>query len=291
MLNVSGSLAKSDYSKIESQLHQIVDLGHTIGIHIHPHWLDAVYNQNSNNWDGANKQNFALSCLSENRMADVIYNSYRSLKPWLPNSEPITFRAGGFYAQPFNRLISIFKELDIRYDFSVMREFISTGIDNLYSFDYSKVPSQMVYTFNSNPLLPEVGDFVEVSVNPFLLEGINKIWNSIYYRKNKNSKRFIRMGDGTGSGNIIQHHADSSIMRLWKNYQTYSIELLNPILGDYYFRDLLKNNYLHWVSHPKLFTSIGLESFEIFCKKVSKLDTLETDYIKVIQYNLQNAQS
>lgn len=288
LLNVPGSLAKLDYSKIESQLHHIVNSGHTVGIHIHPHWIDAVYKPDSNNWDGENKQNFALSCLSESRMKEVIYTSYQSLKSWLPDSEPITFRAGGFYAQPFDRLISIFKELNILYDFSVMREFRSTGFDNLYSFDYSQVPEQMVYTFNSNPLLAELGDFVEISVNPFLLEGLNKIRNSIYYRRNKGSKRFNRIGDGTGSGNIIQHHADATFMRFWRNYQTYSIELLNPVLGETYVRDLLKNHYVHWVSHPKLFTEVGLDSFEDFCKKINKLDDLETDYRKIIQYNLQH---
>ena len=41
----------SDYNLIVSNIHEILSEGHMIELHIHPHWLDACFNQEKNTWD------------------------------------------------------------------------------------------------------------------------------------------------------------------------------------------------------------------------------------------------
>jgi hypothetical protein len=277
---------KSDLQLIYKQLDAIVNQGHTIGIHIHPHWLDATFNDQLNNWNGENKSRFALSNLSIEEINNVVANSVRILKPFLDMNQDLTYRAGGFYCQPFSLFASVFQNHKILIDFSVMRDYTSTGHQGLYSFDFSNPPSKFIYRFKDDPLLIDnSGLFIEMSVNSFQLQGISKIQNSIYYRRNKEKSAFKRMGDGSGSGNIIAHKNKSVINKYLISDQTFSIELLNPELARAYTNFFDKNAFMHFVSHPKLFTQNGLDGFGSFLKNISHRNPL-FDYKTMIKNNL-----
>jgi peptidoglycan/xylan/chitin deacetylase (PgdA/CDA1 family) len=279
---------KKQLETVLSQLHDIKKQGHTIGVHIHPHWLDAQYTTESNNWNGEIKTRFALSNLSDADKQTAISKSVNILQEFLEPDKPITYRAGGFYCQPFSSFSNFFEQHKILIDFSAMREFKSIGYKNLYSFDFTNPPEEYIYKFNENPILKvNSGIFTEVSINSFKLSGITKIRNSIYYRLNKNKVDFVRIGDGSGSGNTISHVNDASIKRYIRNDQTFSIELMNPIIAQAYASYLRKNDYVHFVSHPKLFTPIGLQSFDLFLGLIKTLN-IEYDYTKIIANRLSS---
>ena len=50
--------AQKDWRLIEEQVNKISSLGHYIFYHVHPHWMDAVYVHDSNEWDLSNKADF-----------------------------------------------------------------------------------------------------------------------------------------------------------------------------------------------------------------------------------------
>jgi hypothetical protein len=277
---------KSDLKLIYKQLETIVDQGHTVGIHIHPHWLDASYNNQLNNWNGENKTRFALANLNLEEINNVVANSVRILQPFLDRDHDLTYRAGGFYCQPFSLFAPIFQDHKILIDFSVMREYRSTGFQGLYSFDFSNPPSKFIYRFNDNPLqIDDSGAFTEISVNSFQLKGISKIRNSIYYRRNKEKPNFKRMGDGSGSGNIIAHKNKGLLNQYLLNDQTFSVELLNPELARAYTKFFHSNPFIHFVSHPKLFTQNGLDGLDSFLASIIKENPL-FDYKAIIKNNL-----
>jgi len=277
---------KKQLETVLSQLHEIKNEGHTIGVHIHPHWLDAQYTAETNNWNGEIKTRFALSNLSDADKQTAISYSVNILQEFLEPDKPITYRAGGFYCQPFSSFSKYFEQHKILIDFSVMRMFKSNGYQNLYAFDFTNPPEEFIYYFNEDPIVKvDSGKFTEVSINSFQLSGIAKIRNSIYYRLNKDKVDFLRIGDGSGSGNIISHVNDASIKRYIRNDQTFSIELMNPIIADAYVSFLRKNDFVHFVSHPKSFTPIGLRSFDKFLDKI-KLMEIEYDYTKIIASRL-----
>ena len=282
----NSSQCKSDLISIYKQLETIVEQGHTIGIHIHPHWLDATFSNSLNNWNGENKTRFALSNLNQEEINHVVSESVRILKPFLDLNDNLTYRAGGFYCQPFPSFAPIFQKHKILIDFSVMRGYKSTGYQGLYSFDFSNPPSKFIYRFNDNPLLmDDLGAFTEISVNSFQLQGISKIRNSIYYRRNKEKPNFKRMGDGSGSGNIIAHKNKGFLNQYLINDQTFSVELLNPELARAYTKFYNSNSYIHFVSHPKLFTQNGLEGLNSFLSNIIN-DNPIFDYRTMIKNNL-----
>ena len=53
---------------IEDQIKNIKDNGHYIFYHIHPHWLDAIYNEENNEWDLSNKIKFSINNLNVNEI-------------------------------------------------------------------------------------------------------------------------------------------------------------------------------------------------------------------------------
>ena len=277
---------KSDLNLIYKQLETIVDQGHTIGIHIHPHWLDAKFNNQLNNWNGENKTRFALSNLSIEEINDVVSNSVRILKPFLETNHDLTYRAGGFYCQPFSLFAPVLLNHRILIDFSIMRDYQSTGYQNLYSFDFTNPPSKFIYRFKDDPLLIDnAGPFTEISVNSFQLQGISKIRNSIYYRRNKDKSTFKRMGDGTGSGNIIAHKNKSLLNKYLISDQTFSIELLNKEMARAYTNFFHDNTFIHFVSHPKLFTQNGLDGLNTFLNNIIPENPI-FDYKTIIKNNL-----
>ncbi|HPH81005.1 MAG TPA: hypothetical protein PL185_00425 [Flavobacteriales bacterium] len=281
---------QADLKTIFLQLEDIVKQGHQIGVHIHPHWLDAEYQEDSNNWNGTNKNHFALSCLDDSLRAETIQKSVEILSPYMDMTRPITYRAGGFYCQPFSLLQDAFAQNNIWIDFSVMRDFTSTGYKNLFAFDFTNPPQELIYRFDDNPLVPsKAGKFIEVSVNSFRLGGLSRIRNSIYFRLNRTSPKMNRMGDGSGSGNFIAHQGDGDYSRYFRSHQNYAVELLNPVLAHSYNQQLKEQKLIHLVSHPKSFTPIGLEGFDLFCQLAAKQKP-ETDYRTIIRNYLNEPQ-
>ena len=278
--------AKSDFSQICSQLDRIIQEGHSVGIHIHPHWIDAQFNVEKNNWDGSEKRNFALSCLGEQDLEGVISESFFVLRPWLDTNRPLSFRAGGFYAQPFIRYRNILKSYNVLWDFSVMREFQSSGLNDIYSFNYSKPPSSFIYRFESDLLIEEDGSFVEVSVNPFVLSGFRRVMNSVYYRWSQSREDQQRIGDGLGSGNVISPIFSHPLFRYFTLKQSYSVELMNPLVSRFYLKDLSNLGYVHFVSHPKLMSKFSLDSFVYFCEKARRISNLETSIEHIVNHSL-----
>jgi len=283
----TSAVCRAESKQIMDQLDTIKKAGHTIGIHIHPHWLDAKYDAAENNWNGENKRRFALSNLDEEEKRLVIKDSVRILDRFMDPGKYRSYRAGGFYCQPFSGFSHLFAEENILLDFSLMREFKSRGFEDWYSFDFSLPPKDFIYRFEVDPLKPSLeGRFIEVSVNSFRLEGLIKLRNSIYYRLNRNNPDYRMMGNGKGSGNIIAHKSDAGIMSKLRNNTSFSIELMNPVLADGYRKALMKEKYLHFVSHPKLFTPGGISSFDLFLSYIAA-EEVENDYRNVIKTHLR----
>lgn len=281
------ALCRHDARLIHQQLEGLVKDGHEVAIHIHPHWLDAHYSEPNNNWDGSDRRRFALSCFEEELLDQVVHESIVALEPYMDMQQELKFRAGGFYAQPFEHILPVFRKYNVLKDFSVMRDFVSTGFENRYSFNYSSPPESFIYRFASDPLKAEHGDFTEVSVNSFPLSGIIRLRNSLYYRRKKNNPEYIRMGDGRGSGNVITHRDGSGFMSKLISHQNFCIELMNPVIADGYLQYLKQEGFVHFVSHPKLFTPGGLEAFAQFLPKALQAQA-ETNIESILKSHLEH---
>lgn len=276
--------AAKDYEKIKQLLQRIISYGGYIFHHIHPHWLDAIYLPDINQWDVSNKQRFALSNLNYQEIEEVFSISNAVVSEIYSETkmpEFLGFRAGGLYAQPFKCYMKQMEKYNIRYDFSVLKNAKSTGMSGLYEFDYSVFPDEDIYTFSEDLLIKqEQGKFIEVSMDQLRLRGIYKILNGTYYRININKESWKRLGDGTPSTNQVKTAVKSSKL---SSTETFSIELLNNYKARLYERYFKHKQFMHLISHPKLFSQHNIEAFDYFISRMKLRFNIETDYFRILK--------
>jgi hypothetical protein len=262
-------LVALDLNKIISQLKLLAEDGHSLFHHFHPHWLDAIYDQNTNQWDCSNHSRFALSHLEIEEISTLIDFSTDFLKSMYQSTqvpEYFGFRAGGLYSQPFERLVPLFKEKKIKYDFSVLKG--ARSQQSNFGFDYTQANniSESNYRFEkSNTLLESEGYFVEYSMTNFTMPLLQRLINSMFYRLNAKKLTWTRFGDGNSSGNTIQRNRNE-----WSSKETFSIELLNKVKAFYYFYYLKKHSSIHLISHPKLLSIQSVDSFDLFLQLTTR---------------------
>lgn len=279
----NNAAAANDYSKIISILQNVIDYGGYVFHHLHPHWIDAIYLENSNEWDVSNKDKFALNNLSNEEIEEVFKISDEIISEiYVGKNKPSFsgFRAGGLYAQPFSGFKNQMTKYNIKLDFSVLKNAKSSGDNGAYGFDYSIFPSENIYRFSDDLIVKDdKGDFIEIMMDQFNLDGLNKIMNGIYYRMNFKKPSWKRWGDGRASGNVLKSTVKTS---KFSGKESFSIELLNKIKAKLYLKEVKKNDLIHIISHPKLFSPNNLEAFEFFIKGVSSKYTVESDVFKIL---------
>ncbi len=283
-VSISQQNAYSDYIKIINLLKSLIDSGSYIFHHIHPHWLDAKYLQDVNEWDVSDKTRFALNNLNEEEV-ETVFNYSHAIIQEIYSEKVIPsfygYRAGGLYAQPFSYYKKQMEKYTIKMDFSVLKNAKSEGDSGMFKFDYSIFPSESIYKFSEDLVVKDDrGDFIECSMNQFQLSGLKKIMNGLYYRMNSKKDSWKIWGDGKSSGNVLKSTKKSN---KFLSEETFSIELSNNYKARLYVNYLENENGLHLISHPKLFSPNNINAFERFISKVKLKYTIETDVFKILK--------
>ena len=99
---------QNDYSKITKQISDLADNEHGIELHVHPHWEDSYYN--GANWVFS-KSRYKLSDFKEEEIEDII-TRYNDILKRVSGKNPVTYRAGGWSAQPFGPIKKALKNID-----------------------------------------------------------------------------------------------------------------------------------------------------------------------------------
>jgi peptidoglycan/xylan/chitin deacetylase (PgdA/CDA1 family) len=280
--------AKDDYNQIVELLREVIIHKGYLFHHIHPHWLDAVYDATNNQWDLTNKSKFTLGQLTESEIQLVFHQSQEILNElYAYHKKPkfLGFRAGGLYAQPFGAYKKYFIEHGISIDSSVLLGAHSSNALHGYAFDYTNCPNSTIYRFSNDICNKDSnGPFIEFAINQFEMKGIPKIINGIFYRLNKHNQKWQRFGDGSSSGNIIRSKSSQSRFR---TTETFSIELLNDFKARLYFIQLRKVNYINILSHPKLFSQANIDAFDKFLGNSIRNYSIETDIFKIVEEKIK----
>ena len=108
-------------NRAPQQLKQALQQGHDMQLHIHPQWINPVYDS-SNNWQVDNTR-WRIGDLGGNEAYDVLQQA----KSWLEteiaentsNYRCLAFRAGGWCIQPSSHIIQSLLELGFALDSSV----------------------------------------------------------------------------------------------------------------------------------------------------------------------------
>jgi hypothetical protein len=284
---VSRSCAE-DLSNITKQLNEMVAKGHYVFPHIHPHWLDARYDEATHNWELSDVSKYRFHKISHDDRDRIFTGSVNLLKEMFREKHPDYkvngYRAGGWCIQPFSDFKPFFEKTGIEYDFSVLSGFYQ--FTDAQYFDFSEAPTEHIYRFSDDICKADVnGPFTQYSIDSVNISAatqlLNKVWIKYLY-KIKKDHTFNR-GSGQPSHNLPNMKPTSSkgIELGTGNMERIAVESLTTLKLNAYLDHLNKGSYMHFLSHPKMITKHNLEVFAEFLRKAFKRHDIETDFMKM----------
>jgi len=265
----TNSAAKKDYEKVTEQLREIVSKGHYVFPHLHPHWINASYLTEINQWQLINYSRYRFHSLDKVEREELFDKSIAILKEILGYSYvPLAYRAGGWSIQPFEDFEPFFQRYGIKYDFSVLpgSKWISSG----QHYDFSDIETTTPYSFSTDVTVQGKGSFMEFPISTITFSATRLLLNRVLL-KYLSLTGTNSYGDGNGIMAETVEHAD--IMG-----EMVSIELMSLIKLKGYLNFLRKNNYMQFIAHPKMISNHNLRTFSRFLEKGLKKYKLETDF-------------
>jgi peptidoglycan/xylan/chitin deacetylase (PgdA/CDA1 family) len=263
--------AGKDYNAICGQIKKIYLEGHSVFLHIHPHWLDAIYLPDINEWNLSDTSRYRFSSLNEDERESSIKTSIDILKEILEIDEITGFRAGGWSIQPFEIFRPHLQKFGVRYDFSVLPgEYFYS---NVQSYDYSDVDEE-IYHFDDIEKPCENGFFKEYSNSTFRLSKISSFISRV---ENFITSR-LSFGKRYGNGKGISNNSPSKST----DFRLVSIENLNLSILLFFIFNLRKREYVQFTSHPKLISPLHIFYFRIFLLFCFNSSKVATDFRKIM---------
>jgi GT2 family glycosyltransferase len=265
---------KKDKLLIEEQILELARKGHSIQLHLHPHWLDAEYQNNK--WT-FNYERFKLHNLSvENNPKDIntilgcitITNNLMEdlIRRVNPDYKVTTFRAGGYLIEPFSKLKDALAANEIKVDSSVCPDLVNDN--ELFSFNFKSYPNKLNYNFEFSPKdIANCGSFTEIPITTVKIPALINIYFTLIRRIKYPDLESERKGSGTGD-----YFRSSRFIYFMKLFS-----LLRPsvrqLTTDSCFKERcaykMKKipDYSNMILHPKLLNS---HTFEILDEYISK---------------------
>ncbi|OQB62917.1 MAG: hypothetical protein BWX95_01201 [Bacteroidetes bacterium ADurb.Bin141] len=280
----------NDLETVSAHIASISKRGHEIFPHLHPHWLDAEYLPQTNEWKLTGTDKYRFFHLNENERELIFTGSVELLnkfiKPHNPEYILDGYRAGGWCIQPFSAFEPYFKKHKIKYDFSVLGKFYL--FSNAQFFDFSEAPEKSVYHFQ-NDIVKEndKGLFTELNISsvfiPKNVQFLNKIFQKFYFKLTGDHS--FNRGEGQ-----IAVKIDPSIVKptthgydiLNSNWERVAIELMSQIKMPVYKKFIQEQDYMHFISHPKMLTQHNIRMFDNFLSYAGSRYEIETDFRKMV---------
>jgi hypothetical protein len=196
---------KKDKQLIDEQISFLISKGHDIQLHLHPHWIDAEYNEGR--WI-FNYDRFSLHGLSEEENPEKINTisgcititkqlMEKIIRDHSPGYSVTSFRAGGYLIEPFEKLKKSFEQNSIYVDSSVL-----PGMKNdnqVNGYDFRNYPEHDHYNFNHSPSeLSKDGKFTEFPVTTLSIPVFKNILFTLIRRLRYSDLESNRVGTGSG---------------------------------------------------------------------------------------------
>ena len=264
-LKENHNLHGATITKYENQIKLLLDKGHNLELHIHPHWLDAKFD--SYEWVFEDFSRYCFTNFTEEEINSLFKKCYTELnmlcKKFQPEYKITAYRMGGLCILPFPHLESLFSSYEIKIDSSVAPRLKAT--EKYQSFDYSDIENINYYKFNKNPILAEAdGKFTELPISTYKRELYDKFLEKTFALK-YNKQLHKVSGDGSGTGTYSKSKIFSSA-----KLKTYFMPFtLDGCMPETIIRKIKqsKNSIITFISHPKLFSALSEKTLKLLIKE------------------------
>ena len=107
---------------VRDQLRYLDKHGYELGLHIHPGWYNAKYDNAKNHWN-IDYNDYNLSAFPEERIVQILERAVSYMKKILSNDTflPVSFRSGHLLFQPSRNLAHALSKLGVKVDSSLYK--------------------------------------------------------------------------------------------------------------------------------------------------------------------------
>lgn len=286
-MGTGAKLPLQDYERIVAQLVNILKKGHYIFPHLHPHWLDAVYQERTNTWTFGQYNRYRYSILDDATKDTLFGHAVQFIKKVQAiagvDQAIDGYRAGGLCIQPFTAFKDQFEKYGIKNEFSVLNGYKSDTV-NFY-FNFENTPIRPLYAFSKSVEQEDKsGSFREFQISTLQLKNYLVFISRVFVKfiVSKESKKTF--GDGfsviKSEENFISRYGlDLSFFS--SSNEVVSMDFLTKYKAVRCLKKLKSSSYMHFLSHPKVFSRYSLDSFEVFVARAKKRYKLNTDFRKM----------
>lgn len=277
------SEAARDLSDIRQQLTRMVQNGHYIFPHIHPHWLDAEYDSKKNEWSLKNTRYYRFAAIDagqQDRLFEASMQIIRAFTDGVAGYQIDCYRAGGWSLQPFSHFDPFFLKYGITSDWSVIPGKYQFSDANY--FDFRNAPEGLpVYAFGDDPCVQEQGGrFTEWTISTMTMTPFENWLNfkvsGLLKRMGKSrrpSGSTVTVGDTTEGDSLQQGKSTRRIV---------SFEGLNPFTLRKHLSAIRRQSYYHFISHPKLLTPFEFSMIGKLFEALKKEGPIQSDFRKAV---------
>ena len=261
----------SDFQAVSDQLKEIVNIGSSVELHLHPQWLHAI--KIGDKIEFKSFENYRLHSLSKEDILDLFRRSIELLES-ITLQKIRCFRAGGYCIEPFYQLKVAFETYNIKYDFSVAPG-ISLKEGKVFDFDFSSAPELPFYNFRDNVIKHENnGCFIEVPISTYISNPIFRIINKLMLILEKDRIS----GDGVG----LKETPFFSYKYFRKQVKFSKAMLTLDKTWNPFFKYLLVSHFrrkslLVIISHTKANSRQSIENLIFATKKYNTLNSNDLD--------------
>jgi hypothetical protein len=245
------------YAAVRRQLETLLNEGHEVQLHIHPHWEDSYWTD-----DGwlIDTTRYRLHDFDREAMRSILRRYYDALSQVSDQRGIVAFRAGGWVMQPFQEIGDALYELGIRIDSTVFQG--GRADSKTHWFDFTDAPRLSRWRFESDPLVPrEGGRFLELPIASFQSDPLF-FWRMALLRAVAGSKH-KPWGDGravpSGRKDLVRKLRATSASVV--SIDGYRASCLAGAHSDYQNKG---GTDFVIIGHPKLLTKYSLRLFGEF---------------------------
>ncbi|MFN6090926.1 MAG: glycosyltransferase, partial [Bacteroidota bacterium] len=253
----------------------------------------AIYNPQKDEFNLQNITHYRINQLNQEEINNIFDSSIAIIKEIIhydfPNYKISGFRAGGWSIQPFEVFKESFQKHKIVYDFSVMP--LVYQFTDAQHFDFSTCVKSNIYRFSDKvEEQDDKGSFIEITSDIIYIEPWRKLIDKIYLKylyKVLDDSTHLK-GIGVRSNEIsIKPKSPFGINLATSNYERVSIELLTRIKLANYKKLINNQEFVQFVSHPKILTKHNIKMLKCLLKFANNHFIINSDFRYFSKSNLK----